>query len=428
MPPQRTIPPNKALKTERTHEENQERAYIAASRRSDRSLEARVESARRASEIHKRRTGRSLRVTEQDVVNEEMYEEEDDDLPMQYRRLTAHLQTGSADFNRRLSAYLTNHVAMRTALDQAITNSYAQQYPNAPQFVHNQNMFPSPFIAQNVPQQPSPPSYGQPYPTPGTPGYRPGHQARSASVNQAPTAYFPTSVPLPQSPAHSLPQLSAEHRRTSASSKSSSHSPHGAPATPTSLASRASLPQSSSTYTAKQENQPSQQMRAPPPQSTQPPQRPLMNSYSSTSPLSTALPMESQMLLGSGLDPNDPLTSIFMAGSECMPQPYNYNTTPVSLQKPRSFDQSYNGMSATLAPSALDMSPRHQIYNSLPTTTSLPPSSSPGFLNFDTISDFSKGHIYGCTSSTGSGTVTPGGIDGGWDAFINDNSWVENAT
>ena len=66
-------------------------AYIAASRRSDRSLEARIESARRASEIHKKRTGRALRVTEQDVINEEMYEEEDDDLPTQYQRLNAHV-------------------------------------------------------------------------------------------------------------------------------------------------------------------------------------------------------------------------------------------------------------------------------------------------------------------------------------------------
>ncbi|KIX06809.1 uncharacterized protein Z518_04785 [Rhinocladiella mackenziei CBS 650.93] len=69
------------------------RAYIVASRRSDRSLEARVESVRRASEIHQRRTGRSLRVTEQDIINEEMYEEEDDDLPLPYHRLTTHLQT-----------------------------------------------------------------------------------------------------------------------------------------------------------------------------------------------------------------------------------------------------------------------------------------------------------------------------------------------
>jgi hypothetical protein len=63
------------------------RAYIAASRRSDRSLEARIESARRASEIHYRRTGKRLRVTENDVINEEMYEEEDDDFGATYREL-----------------------------------------------------------------------------------------------------------------------------------------------------------------------------------------------------------------------------------------------------------------------------------------------------------------------------------------------------
>jgi len=360
------------------------------------------------------------------VVNEEMYEEEDDDLPMQYRRLTAHLQTGSADFNRRLSAYLTNHVAMRTALDQAITNSYAQQYPNAPQFAHNQSMYPSPFMAQSMPQQASPQSYGQPYPTPGTPGYRSGHQARPASISHVPTSYSPTSMPPAPSPVQSVPQL--ERRRTSASSKSSSRSPHEQPATPSSLQSRPSLPQTSSSYNVKQESQPSQQMRETPPQQ---PQHPFMNAYSSMSPFSTALPMESQMLLGSALDPNDPLTSMFMSGSEGVPQPYNYNSTPSPMQKPRSFDQPYNGMSATLAPSALDMSPRHQTYPqpAIP-STSMAPSSSPGFLGFDGATpDFSKGQMYtGCNNSTGSGTVTPGGIDGGWDAFINDNNWAENVT
>lgn len=139
-------------------------AYIAASRRSDRSLEARVESARRASEIHKRRTGRSLRVTEQDVINEEMYEEEDDDLPMQYRRLTAHLQTGSVDFNRRLAAYLTNQVAMRNAMDQMINNSYAQQYPHAPQFPHNTNNQ-TPF-SPSISQSPTNTQRSAPYPSP----------------------------------------------------------------------------------------------------------------------------------------------------------------------------------------------------------------------------------------------------------------------
>ncbi|GBC07713.1 hypothetical protein RclHR1_07640011 [Rhizophagus clarus] len=62
---------------ERTHEENQERAYIAASHRGDRSMEARIESARKASDIHKKRTGKALRITAEDVRNEEMYQEID---------------------------------------------------------------------------------------------------------------------------------------------------------------------------------------------------------------------------------------------------------------------------------------------------------------------------------------------------------------
>lgn len=108
--------------TKQTHEENQERAYIAASRRSDRSIEARVESARRASEIHKRRTGKALKVTEKDVLAEEMYEEEEDELPAQYKNLNAHLHTGSTDFDARLQAYLANAVAFRKALSGVAKN------------------------------------------------------------------------------------------------------------------------------------------------------------------------------------------------------------------------------------------------------------------------------------------------------------------
>ncbi|CAG8451876.1 11286_t:CDS:2 [Paraglomus brasilianum] len=76
---------------ERTHEENQERAYIAASHRGDRSLEARMESARKASEIHKKRTGKALRITEDDVRNEEMYQEIDE--PEETRESRRHGET-----------------------------------------------------------------------------------------------------------------------------------------------------------------------------------------------------------------------------------------------------------------------------------------------------------------------------------------------
>lgn len=94
------------------------RAYIAASRRSDRSLEARIESARRASEIHKKRTGRGLRVTEEDVVNEEMYEEDDDDGPGQMRRMQAYMSMANTGniFDGRLNSYLMSQMATRNML------------------------------------------------------------------------------------------------------------------------------------------------------------------------------------------------------------------------------------------------------------------------------------------------------------------------
>ncbi|KAK3329291.1 hypothetical protein B0H66DRAFT_526680 [Apodospora peruviana] len=67
--------------TGRTHLENQERIYIAASRRGDHSIEARVALARMASKIHKWRTGKGFRITHEIVMNEEMYEEEEDVIP-----------------------------------------------------------------------------------------------------------------------------------------------------------------------------------------------------------------------------------------------------------------------------------------------------------------------------------------------------------
>lgn len=397
-----------------------------------------MESARRASEIHKRRTGRSLRVTEQDVINEEMYEEEDDDLPMQYRRLTAHLQTGSADFNRRLSAYLTNHVAMRSALDQAITNSYAQQYPNAPQFAHNNHpVYPSPFLMSNMPpqQQPLQPYVQPPYNTAtGTPSYRPVQHFRSASIPGPPheTPVYGQNVPM-SSPVPGPNQL--DQRRMSMPAKSAS--PPGSAHTPMFPSSRPPLQHASSSYNGKHPASPhyamnpdvelSGQMQAPPqPQSQpqpqpqpQPQQRMVANaSFHDFSPLSGSLPPESQLMLGGCLDPNDPLTSILMAGSEYV-QP-GYNSIPADVSK-RNYHAPHDGMSATLAPSALDMSPGNVTNPPLIMQGANP---DPSFLDF--APEFNKGHFFSRSNSSpgsGSGTGTP--IDGGWDAFINDSTWTD---
>ncbi|KAJ5911440.1 uncharacterized protein N7473_000743 [Penicillium subrubescens] len=62
----------------RSREENQERAFIAASRRKDRSLDARLESANRASMLHKKRTGKAFHISKEIVEKEAMYEEVDE--------------------------------------------------------------------------------------------------------------------------------------------------------------------------------------------------------------------------------------------------------------------------------------------------------------------------------------------------------------
>ncbi|KAK3391414.1 hypothetical protein B0T20DRAFT_78606 [Sordaria brevicollis] len=88
----RTEKPKSKPQDARTHEANQERAYVAASRRSDRSLEARIQSARLASEIHKKRTGKGFKITTEAVLNDAMYEEEEEPR-------TARLPYATANYN-----------------------------------------------------------------------------------------------------------------------------------------------------------------------------------------------------------------------------------------------------------------------------------------------------------------------------------------
>ena len=314
------------------------RAYIAASRRSDRSLEARVESARRASEIHKRRTGRSLRVTEQDVINEEMYEEEDDDIPMQYRRLTAHLQTGSPEFNNKLSAYLTSNVAVRNTLDNIIQNSIANEHQRS------QSTYASPLMSQPMYQQ----QYMEAYINPSVtfpPIYTiptNGFHGRSASAVGTAT--------IPHTATPSLPQA-----RPLATSQQKSKS-----ASPPSGSTRLAQPPSKSAKTP-----PQQQIKSDSPvptladtPSTTPPSRTSsisMLPQNHQQPLSTSLPIEAQQLLAQGVDSSDSFYQSMMTHPQYFaPQQY-HSSTSMSLSKQHNFRPTVNGMSATLAPSALDM-------------------------------------------------------------------------
>ena len=94
-----------------------------------------------ASEIHKKRTGKAFRITEDIVRKEEMYEEEEDDMPRSFRMLSTHMQTDSPEFNARIEAWMTNRMAMSQYLQQAndewndnhINRLFAQSFPHAGQ-------------------------------------------------------------------------------------------------------------------------------------------------------------------------------------------------------------------------------------------------------------------------------------------------------
>ncbi|KAK9422281.1 hypothetical protein SUNI508_04960 [Seiridium unicorne] len=202
MPTNERVPPVKAQKTERSHEENQERAYIAASRRADRSLEARVQSARMASEIHRRRTGRGLKVTEEIVIKEEMYEEEEDDLPRQFRHLTRHLQTNSPTMNHRVSAYITTQAAMASmARYNEVNRLFNESFPSAAAYQQqlNQSIYMAPLMTNDSTQF-SPTSPTMPSPSAQTDGGLTQYGGLDRRISTATTVTTASSTPPALSP------------------------------------------------------------------------------------------------------------------------------------------------------------------------------------------------------------------------------------
>jgi len=350
----------KGLKTERTHEENQERAYIAASRRSDRSLEARIESARRASEIHKRRTGRALRVTEQDVINEEMYEEEDDDLQSQYRRLQAHLGSSADLFNGRLNAWV---------LSQYGTRQMAMAAQNGMPFNPGMSMPPpnTPFFAY------------QPQPQSPTTTLSPGMTQRHQSYRQSPYPQQYQRMADQRSQSFSAPQDQSQQlsendmmlqaqRRHSMIASTDGQSVPGTPQ-PQGDAGRPSLSRNVSAsgmqpghlghptfFNDHFNNAMSPQFNFngfPPGTSSY---DPIMN-QSPISPLTTQMPVESQQIIGTSFDPAGQFQPMFMNMSHGQPVPsgigytYRPNAGSASL-KPGS-----EGINQTLSPNPMTSGP-----------------------------------------------------------------------
>ena len=331
-----------------------------------------------------------------------MYEEEDDGLPLQYRRLTAHLQTGSADFNRRLAAYLASNVAMRSALDQAITSSYEQQFPNARQFSHNQpGVFPSPLMTQNVgfhpAQQPpvhgsphSPHQYRQsPYPMPGGQGFRqPSHRAGSIGTPANFTEGTSPGPAISQQIHHRRQSMPASmHGQNQVMSPMSEHAPNS--------------PAIASTSTTENMWQFSGQSVHP-------------HQQINLSPFTTTLPLESQMLVGAALDPNDPFTSMLMAGGSSYTGSQFYDFNPKdALQHPN-----FDGINSTLAPNASNAMLSPTLGEAVPPTSE--PTFIPGQTSSFDASDF-KGIDCASSNSDHNGTPPIDSANAAWESYINEN-------
>ncbi|KAF2747564.1 hypothetical protein M011DRAFT_477190 [Sporormia fimetaria CBS 119925] len=309
-PASKVTKPQKPKRTsERTGLENRERAYIAASRRSDRSLEARIVSAQMASQVHKERTGRAFRITERDVLNEEMYEEEDEDRSMVVRMTKEYLANGPIPqewlaTNPRMLQHLQAQVAQRAALMASFGGSqmanpfpgYPRFQPNAMQNFTQPNMQPSPATMQS-PQIPA--SYPQ---THAAATFQSRQQPQQPAATTIPTnanfslSSFQTSNgQLAGSQSWFLGQQTAPSTSSPSLSHGSPHSTNPPLQSPSIVAPTPTGPQSSHALLGGQD-------------------MPLF---------STALAPNDQQLLHGLLDPSRPSTQMLMQGHERFPQSHS---------------------------------------------------------------------------------------------------------
>lgn len=261
-------------------------------------------------------------MTEKDVINEEMYEEEEDEY-YAYRGLTALRNGGNHDWNRRLQAYFQNQIVMRSALSQAMSvdgGNPSQQYPviqGTYQSSYMQQPMGGPYVDASVhPPHMSPSTYQslrqQPYPSPAA-GQQRYQRAMSMQMSQPPSihpqgyqqgiAYGNQPVFAPSSsPAGSLSTLAGQYPTQIM------------PNHQTGMMAQQFTPQAASQ--ASKTNTP----------------LPFGDSLAAF-PFTTALPPESQQFLQPALDPSDPLYPALMAGHSNAPL-FGFNNGANDLKSP----------------------------------------------------------------------------------------------
>jgi hypothetical protein len=245
-----------------------------------------------------------------------------------------------------------------------------------------------------------------PYPSPHQPGFRDVH-------NRSHSAVTPSSGIQPNTP----PFVSPHDRRMSTP---------GGPVSP-----GLSRPLKTEDIKPDPDHQRQSQSARAPISNTYPP------FWQDMGPFTTCLPPESQQMLGPAFDPQDPMTSMLMAGSEQYTSspyyPWGNMQNSFKLEPSR---PSFNGMASTLAPAALDNSDDFSANTAQAGFESNDPTTAPstglGFnlsqesINLKRIPSFPTGLTReNSTSGLGSGQITPG--EGFWDSFVQDGGWTEEA-
>lgn len=161
-----------------------ERALVAASRRDDRTLELRIESAHKASAIHKARTGKGFFVSEAGVLNKEMYEE--DALLPRFTAMGLSAPPGFVVNPNTVRDLLAE--SDRSWRENDVNKMFAQMFPHADEHARR-------FSQQSSPLQPYSPQE-----------YSPSSMPSSMSPTSPPPAYESSAtMQLPQQ-SHHFPQ------------------------------------------------------------------------------------------------------------------------------------------------------------------------------------------------------------------------------
>lgn len=160
-----------------------------------------------ASKIHKKRTGKGFKITKEIVLNEEMYEEENNNLPRSHRLLGANLPTASADV--KTNTDLSNKIEVSKMLARAneewreneINRLFARYFQNAmPPIQQESQMIPNAAASPHSVEEHSPTACAPiPYP-PATLSTTPAPSSRiSASTTQHRQWSFASSSPMSSS-------------------------------------------------------------------------------------------------------------------------------------------------------------------------------------------------------------------------------------